>query len=452
MKLATDISEEIPEAETHQSSAIPLSKDFCELLYADALASELPRTKTVGSKWFTYREGTWQEVSRDLFRPQAQAVLPPMFRTARRESAILDHLEGRWQVDERLFQGAIAFESDAVLVNVANGVLQVTPDKIEFGLHRPDLHFTRALEARYDRTATCYLFETTLKQCLPDLADRSVFQLCCGNFLYPDLRFETALVCYGGAGRGKSTIAEPIAAVFGDGLLSRLSLLQLCDPRSYSLPRLRYIAVNLGTELDSLAIDDSGNFKTLLSGEPVEARAIYGSPFTLRTSCKLWFLANNLPRFKNGSEAELRRTRFLRFDYKPQSPDLTLKSRLVAERDGVLNFMLAGLQQLLSSSEIPMGSTESREVHERFRISNDPLDAFLRERCIITRDGMTRKETLVDAFAEFCSEHNLARELPEYFLKRLYEREPQVKHARKRIGDEGERIRVIEGIQLKGHL
>jgi len=82
-------------------------------------------------------------------------------------------------------------------------------------------------------------------------------------------------------------------------------------------------------------------------------------------------------RFKNCTEAELRRTRFIRFDRRPVVKDVTLKTRLLAERDGVFNFMLAGLQRLLSMPEIPLGGAASQSVHARFKISNDPLGTFV---------------------------------------------------------------------------
>ena len=39
--------------------------------------------------------------------------------------------------------------------------------------------------------------------------------------------------------------------------------------------------------------------------------------------------------------------------------------------------MLDGLRTLLSLPEIPLGGRESRAVGERFRISNDPVGAFV---------------------------------------------------------------------------
>jgi hypothetical protein len=115
------------------------------------------------------------------------------------------------------------------------------------------------------------------------------------------------------------------------------------------------------TELDSLEVSESSNFKAIVSGEAIEARPIYGEPFTMRTTCKLWFLSNHLPRFRHGTEAELRRMRFIRFNRIPKVKDVTLKHRIRAERNGIFALMVHYLQRLMTLSEIPLGSAKSQE-------------------------------------------------------------------------------------------
>jgi P4 family phage/plasmid primase-like protien len=424
---------------------------YHESTYANLLAQQLPLIRTVGSTWYVYEGGRWKQVSREMYRPKALSIIPPEERTDRRAKALLDHLEGCNQVPVDSFIGFHKFDEEGnILINVANGIVKLDRQSgaVDLLPYSEEHGFTQQAAASYMPQNQPLLFERTLSEVLPDPEDRELLQLCCGNFLYPDCRFETALVCYGEAGRGKSTIADPIAAALGSGLIQRLSMSQICDPKSYHLPKLRFAAVNLGTELDAVAVDESANFKTLVSGEEVEARPIYGEPFTMRTSAKLWFLANGLPRFKNGTEAELRRTRFIRFDHCPEKRDVTLKSRLLLERDGVFNFMLEGLHKLMTLPQIPLGSTESRRVHERFKVSNDPLGTFVSRHCLLSPEGMVSKESLKEAFAAFCEDHGLPVEFETWFFKRLYERFTQLVECQTRT--EGGRIRSIRGIMLKG--
>jgi P4 family phage/plasmid primase-like protien len=421
-----------------------------ELQFARRLKAALPPVKTIGPIWHTYGNGVWQPSSSDRIKPLALSILPESIRTIRRATTLLEHVEADSQADPEAFRGFYLFDGGAVLLNARNGLVRVTPEKLELLPHSPERSFTRQTVARFNPNATAPLFERVLGEVLPDSEDRDLFQICLGNFLYPDCRHEVALVCYGEAGRGKSTVADPVASALGLDLVCRLSMSQVCDARSYHLPKLKFAAVNLGTELTTEDIAESGNFKTLVSGEPIEARPIYGVPFVMQTTCKLWFLANTLPRFRFGTEAELRRTRFLRFDYDPPAKDVTLKARLATETEGVFRFMVEGLQRLLTCATIPIGGRQSRAVHDRFRVSNDPVGAFVQCRCILDREAREQKEHLRNAFAEFAERHELAPVCREWFFRVLFERFPSLRETQLRL--DGERVRHVQGIVLRSSL
>ena len=420
-----------------------------ELDFVTLLGEKLPPIKTVGKEWHAYSAGTWQPIEAATLKPQALAILPEDRRTVRAANTLLDHVEAAQQVDAKTFQGFYALESDGnVLVNAANGIVRVTPSGSELLPHSREYNFTRQTAARFNPDAQSPLYLRVLHEALPDELDRDLFQLCQGNTLLPDCRHETAVVCYGGAGTSKSTLAGPHADVLGTDLVSRCTMSQLCDPKSYHLPALRFAAMNLGTELSTGEIAESGIFKTIVSGEPIEARPIYGAPFVLQTTCKLWFLANSLPRFKHGTEAELRRTRFLRFNVAPPQKDVTLKARLAVETEGVFLFMLEGLRRLLTLPEIHLGGSESRAVHERFRISNDPVGAFVQTCCILEPTARVSKDTLREAFAEFSNRHELPTICAEWFFRVFFERFTNLREVHSRVAG-GTRQRCVQGVQLR---
>jgi putative DNA primase/helicase len=368
-------------------------------------------------------------------------------RTERRASSLLDHLEGRSQVTPESFFGFNKMTEDArVLINVGNGVLAVTPSDVKMLAHDPAYNFTTRTAASYDIGAMAPIFNRIITEALPDADDRRLYQLMAGNYLLPDCRHEVAQINYGEAGRCKSTPAEAIAGALGRDLVPRLSMGHICDPKSYHLPKLRHAAVNLGTELDAIEMSDSATFKAIVSGEPIEARPIYGSPFTMQTTCKLWFLANGLPRFKHGTEAELRRIRFLRFDYLPPTKDITLKARLAAERDGIFLWMLDGLRELLTLPEMPLGGKDSRAVHDRFRISNDPVGAFVKLRCRLDPNAKVEKTLLRREYGDFCDRYELAGGCSDWFFRALYERWPSLVEGRP--GGGAKRARVVVGLAL----
>lgn len=425
---------------------------------ANDLAQYLPVIATSGARWRAFEaNGCWREVQRDMFRPHAQAVLPVSIRTPRNERQLLDQLEGRWQTDERMFKGALMADEgklDQMLVNVPNGTLRVTPTEIKLMEHDKRYGFTKALAATWVDDRHNQLFEQVLNETLPDAEDQHLFHLWCGYLLLADCRLETALACFGEAGSGKDTVATPITYVLdggepNQGTVTRLSMAQVCDSNCYALAKLRYACVNICSELDSRAIEESTNFKQIVSGSPIEAREIRCAPFTMSPHCKLWSLTNEMPRFKNGTNAEQRRMRFLPFQQVVAKIDTTIKERLKVACPGVLNYMLSGLQAVLGlgGNQFPLGGAMARGIHARFQVSNDPIGSFVRQHCTLGPALQACKDKLLDAFRQHCEQLGFSTELPEHFYRKLYDRYTDLKSTRPHIG--GVRTYVVMGIALK---
>ncbi len=425
-----------------------------ERAVADAIIARLKMVKTVGPQWYVYQDGIWRETRRDAYRQLVYAVTDESQWKASTEKNALSQIEGRMQCDGRIFRGATMLQEDgSVAINTRNGIVIATKDKIELRDHFHEFYFTRAFNVDFDPTATCPRYRDTFTATLPDAEDRRLKQISYGNFLWPDARYEFVMIDIGEAGTGKSTLAEPIIALLGggdEGLLTSLSLGQICDSNCYALAKLRYALVNLGTELQSLAIDESENFKKIVSGEPFEARPIYCPPFTMTTFPKLWFLANSIPRFRNGTDAELRRARFIVFCVKPVTPDPRLKAYLREnERAGIFNFMLEGLQMLMRDERVPLGGPNSQQIHNRFRISNDTIKAFVDDRCIVNPSLDTSKKDMGDAYTAYCEAVALPFKGDNHFFQKLYDRFPDTFRESKKRGEGEKRIPSIVGVGLK---
>ena len=101
---------------------------------------------------------------------------------------------------------------------------------------------------------------------------------------------------------------------------------------------------------------------------------------------------------------------------------MTLKARLASELDGVLYFMLDGLRELLSLDKFPTGGSASREVHERFKVNNDPVGSFVQSRCVIDPEAHVSKSALQESFVEFSGDNELSAGLGDWFFRALLER------------------------------
>ncbi|MGA7127365.1 MAG: phage/plasmid primase, P4 family, partial [Chthoniobacterales bacterium] len=412
----------------------------------ERLKQQLPPLRCVASAWYTYENGAWRRGTIDIYRPQALAIQNARNRSQHRATSVLNHLESTAQVNEEEFSSFYKFDGEAILINCANGVLRVTAGTEKLLPHSPGYLFTGQVAANFDRDAIAPIFEKILQEALPDPEDLTLFKLFAGYILYPACSFEAALVCYGDGGTGKSTIAGGIRAALGADLVKSLTLLQICDPKSFHLVNLRNAAVNLSAELDALPVKGAENFKLLVSGEQVSADRKYHDLVSLNTECKFLFLTNYLPRFQHGTDAELRRLRFLRFERKPAKPDPRLKQQVALEADGIFRLMVDGLRTLLVQQEIPQGGKQSSGTRERFKIQNDPVSAFVNSCCRINPKAEELKSVLYDEYKEFLEANGIpAPQESSTFFRALYNRF-QIKDIKRR--DAGKLIPKIAGIEL----
>ena len=417
---------------------------FSELVYARKFLKKV-KLRTHEKTWYVYDGRGWTITKSAHYESLALDLIPERHRSVKHARAIMDFAAMQNQIaPDESFTGAIKFDEEGrVLINCRNGVLCVSKDGVKLIDHDEELLFTGYLNAEWagglwDRDDTP-LFSRVLDEVLPEKEDQALQQWFAGYLLYPSCKHEVFLISHGKGGSGKSTISDAVMEVIGGKPLKTvLSLAQICaeGQGAYSLPSLQYAMVNMGTELDTVDIGDSANFKRLVSGEPVEVRPIYGDPFTMTTHAKLWFNSNSLPRFRHGTDAELRRARILEFVHarKEEEKDVTLKERMLVERNGIFAWMIEGLRCILNGMPCPEGSDESRRVKAKFALSNDPVTAFAKECLIFGPDREMTKDELWEAFGEFLGGQGFADKTRGSLFRQFYERFPSVTGYREKTG------------------
>ena len=445
--------EPVPGGQYHNNSV----KKSTELIRVDRLKEQIgTEIQVVDKTYYLYEQGVWKTRTRNLMRPLALRTLDPEDRTTNAVRAILDLAEDRWQVAASTFKGCIIFDTNGnVLINTLDSVLKVTPTTIEELPHSHEYYFTRQLQVVYTPGVDFPHYRKALQEGLPCEQDQKLKQLMMANIFYPSAKFEVALVEVGAAGSGKSTLAEPFLNMFGDKLknaprvVSHLTIIQLCDSRTYGLAELESSLVNHAAELQSLEVADSSNFKTLVSGEPIQVRDIYEKSQVIRPTCKLWFLSNTMPRFKHGTAAELRRLRFLFYQHvaSEEQFDSTLKQTLTQERDAIFSgWVLPALQELLTMNRMPLGGKASTDQMERFATSNDPLASFVTGQCVFEKDAFIPTHRMINALQEHYRELDLPASFGNNPLKPFLERYPFIKQGRFRAQDN---VRGLVGVRLK---
>lgn len=439
---AEELAKELQPADTAGNWALQ------ETRAARKLHAQIGLVRCVTNDWYIQENGIWAPRSKDEYRALALEVLPPKWRTHAHALQVINRVESEEQVNQSLFCGAAKFDRDgAALLAVKNGTLKISSGGVTLLPTDPGSGFTTSLPLAWDENAEMQLFAQVLNDTLPDIQDRELLLDVLATALIPDCRYEAALVLQGEAGTGKSTVIAPVAAIFGSSS-AYISMADLCHPSGYKLAMLKDKLINLATELNTLEIEDTGLFKQMVSGETFTARPIYGKPFEMRSTATLVFLANSLPRFKNGTNAEVRRLRFIRFGNQVTNPDVKLKEQVAEDAPGVLVELVYRAQELLAGRPLREPGKFGLETSQRFAISNDPMGQFVARACILGPQHRCAKSIIADAFANFRLQHGISDKFDDgVFFRELYNRFPSVQSVRIKEGDN--RTYILVGITLR---
>jgi phage/plasmid-associated DNA primase len=159
------------------------------------------------------------------------------------------------------------------------------------------------------------------------------------------------------------------------------------------------------------------------------------------------FLANSLPRFKHGTQAEVRRLRFVRFTHRPDKPDVTLKPKVAADAEGLFAELVRRAQELLGGRPLSNPGHWGEKTADRFAVTNDPVGEFVTRNCKVGGTLLCEKAHLYSSFVEFREQFGISDKLDDkWFFKNLYDRFPEVEQRRVRTGDG--QTRVILGIDF----
>ncbi len=298
-------------------------------------------------------------------------------------------------------------EDGLTLINFLNGTLVVDGKTQELCKPSANDFITYQLPFCYNPAAKALMFTAFLNRVLPDVEKQKVLQEYIGYVFVSanKLKLEKVLLLYGSGANGKSVFIEIMSAMLGKENVSRFSLESITEPKGYSRAELSTKLLNLSTEISGKM--DRGIFKQLASGESVEARHIYGSPFSMDNYAKLLFSTNELPKETESTDGFFRRWLVVSFEETiPESEqDKELARKIIdSELSGVLNWVLEGLNRLLIQKRF----TESEAVKEQvkaFRQQSDSVLMFLDEHTY--EPDITQTKPLKEVFAwyrSFCEE------------------------------------------------
>ena len=336
------------------------------------------------------------------------------------------------------------------LISVTNGLLDFRTGELHE--HSPAYLTLTQLPTTWDPEAYDERADRFLDEVLPDDKTRSVIEEFIGYCLLPDCRFQKALMLTGESGEnGKSVLLGWWAAMLGEANISRTSLQDLGH-------RFRSAAVvgklaNICPDLPREAVKDSGPFKVLAVGEPMQFEQKNKPPFEYLNRAKLAFSANEIPGTRDRSQAFFRRWIIVPFPHRfpeddpRRDPALPEKLSRPLARSYLLRLAIAGLRRLVARGRFE-NTPATVAALEEYRRDADSILAFYEDRCEFIAgdpDVWTRKTEVYSKYREWCEASGLACPSEPTVAKRLLAIEPRLKECRPRkVGRE----RCWRGLRL----
>ena len=363
---------------------------------------------TPGLGWFHWDGGYWKPDVENLEMRELAKKLAPIIASevvnyddAEKQSEVIKwaqqaksnaRLAGAIESstsDPRILVGVDTWDSDAHLLGVVNGVIDLRTGELLKG--RPDLYITRRAPVAYTQGMRNIRWEQFI-----DFAtggDRELqdwLQRAAGYSLTGLRTHDVMFLVYGPAGSGKNTFVEAIVKCLGTAQYAwplDSSILAQGDGQAhgsdlYHWAELRGRRMVWVDELPDGERMKENSVKKLTGSSEISARSPGEKPFSFQSQAKLWVTTNHRPIIND--DAMWRRLRPIPWINVPESPDPELKAYLFDPEGAlpaVLSWAVEGAIKLLgSSARDSLGWCSAvSEAADIYRKNEDRIGIFLNE-------------------------------------------------------------------------
>ncbi len=317
-------------------------------------------------------------------------------------------------------------DADPFLLGVRNGVVDLKTGKLLSA--QPNLLLTKQCKADFVDDPICPLWIKFLNEVFQydDETIRTV-QLLLGYTLIGEVLDELLIICYGFGANGKSVFNNVITSVLGDYAQAAPSSMLKARRSDDSSPRndlagikgARYLSFNelqAGDRLDEQVI------KAIAGREAISARFLFGEFFTFSPTFTGWVRTNHRPIITGDDDGIWRRLVLIPFNrrFTADEQDPQLEKKLLAERDGILGWVLEGVRDYLNTG-ITLSPRIQAEVNA-YRKESDVMGEFLEEKTRPAPLGKIEQQDLYRRYHYWCQENGLKHQSKKSFSQRLKER------------------------------
>lgn len=371
-------AQQAQQAATQQKKAAALKPNEVALNVAVALMSKVPIARDEGQQLYHYAGGVYRSKATELYLRERIAVEVLQYGSEYLDKGIED------EVLHRLLVGAGELEEvpNPYLLNLENGVLDLRT--MVLGPHDPDLRTTLKLPIAYDPAAGCPAIEAFCKQVFPeDAYDAGVPWEVVALCACAVEGIDKAVLLLGEGENGKGVYLDLVLRFVGKANASAVSLQRIGDDR-FATADLRGKLLNVCADLPTRRLEDSGDFKIIVSRETVRAQRKSQPAFDFRPFCRLLFSSNNAPESADRSRGYIRRWHIIPFTqtFDVANPLRRSRQELQAELftsgelSGLLNRAIPAMLGFLNGAT-PTETDSMREAIEEFIESVDDFGSWL---------------------------------------------------------------------------
>jgi len=393
-----------------------------------------------GYLWRWRGDGVWRLINDREIKQKIHDVTANNELTAAVVNSVLDMVKTEAHLPDH------RFDESPQTINCANGELAYKNGRWGLLPHEREHYRTAMLPVAYDPAASAPRFVQFLGEIFagdPDSADKAAVVVeALGYTLIPSCHLEKFFMLIGAGANGKSVLLHVIESLVGREHVCAVQPSQF--ENRFQRGHLQGRLANIITEIAEGAEIADAQLKSLVSGEMTTAEHKHKDPFDFLPYAKHCFGTNHLPHTRDFSDALFRRAIVITFNNKFEgaSRDVHLIDKLKAERPGILNLALAGLQRLIENKAFTECAS-SADIARQWRMEADQVAQFVDESCATGVHCRATSADLFNLYQNWAEAAGVRRTLNRNnFTNRL-----------KRLGFEPERgtggTRMIAGVQAR---
>lgn len=321
-------------------------------------------------------------------------------------------------------QREMSTEDSVIYIAFRNGIYDIVNKKlVPFS---PNYYVTNKIDWDYNPNAYSQLCNDLLDKMAgkdPDI--RQIMEEVIGYTFYRRNELGKSIVMVGKGGTGKSTFEDLIRTMVGPKNVASLSISELGE--KFTNAELANKLVNIGDDISTRYIEDTGAFKKLTTGEAMMIQEKGGKPVSFQNYAKLIFSSNNIPKMKDYGGEIRRRLLILPFDVPcgagtpGYDPFIKYKLHTDEVMSYLINLGIAGLNRILYNHSFTTCKKVERKLDE-YETDCNPILRFLLDKDI-DKDVLGQiVSSVYTEYVAFCMDENLKQMSKAEFSRELRNR------------------------------